>query len=272
MDHIGRHTYRNLKSFPKSTLTEEEIKAIEQYESVNKTATEEQKQFSQEYSKLLASEQIIEEIELTKNDLWNQFLTVYREYYKREFIRTEDYIENVKCVMLYFLQDDEFFNCKRLVKDINEPSFEKGLLIVGDFGNGKSSVMKTIHLVLQSYPSKSFAFKDANQVVGDFEACDQPIDRDLFWKRMLTGRCLFDDVKTEGMASNYGKKNLFKDILERRYERSLITYLCCNYSEDNPGDLTAALDEFGIKYGGRVYDRLKQMFNIVEFKGKSQRK
>jgi len=89
---------------------------------------------------------------------------------------------------------------------------------------------------------------------------------------MNQGVIYYDDVKTERIASNYGMTNLFKDIIEKREVRKLKTYITCNFKEDQPGNIPAALLEFGEKYGSRVFDRLFSMFNIIEFKGKSFRR
>jgi len=99
---------------------------------------------------------------------------------------------------------------------------------------------------------------------------------------MNLGDRYFDDIKTERHASNYGKVNLFKDILENRYNNRVQivkgvtkinkTFGTCNYKEGYEGNTEVALEEFGEMYGGRIYDRLFEMFNIIEFKGKSFRK
>jgi DNA replication protein DnaC len=143
---------------------------------------------------------------------------------------------------------------------------------MGGYGNGKSSIMAAVQNVLQHHPTLSFAIRDANDVVLEYEQTDRPEDRKGLLRPLMNGRCFFDDIKTESIASNYGKKNLFKDILEIRYKNKLLTHVTCNYAAGENGNVQAGLNEFGQKYGGRVYDRLKDMFNIVEFKGKSFRR
>ncbi len=112
---------------------------------------------------------------------------------------------------------------------------------------------------------------DANDTVLDYEQTDSPEDRRTLLQPLLNGRAHFDDLKTESIASNYGKKNIFKDVLEIRYKNKLLTHVTCNYMQGYSGDVQMGLEEFGAKYGGRVYDRIKEMFNVVEFKGKSFR-
>ena len=77
---------------------------------------------------------------------------------------------------------------------------------------------------------------------------------------------MIDDVKAEGDAFKYSKKNLLDDILYYRYENEARTIITCNYDKNHPNDLEKAIDEFGTKYDGRIYDRLFEMFNIIEVK------
>ena len=112
-----------------------------------------------------------------------------------------------------------------------------------------------------------------------FEKSSSEIQRDEFEKIMWRGSRYFDDLKTERIASNFGKVNIFKEILEERYNRMNTnstsinkTFITCNFKEGFENDIEAAIDEFGEKYGGRVYDRIFEMFNILEFKGLSFRK
>ena len=127
----------------------------------------------------------------------------------------------------------------------------------------------------RSFIGTSVAFKGytTNELVGMYEGCETPFAKKDFNERIMhTGTRYFDDVLTERQANNYGKANLMKDILEERYNRKLRTYISCNYDENHVGDIEKGLEQFGDRYGGRVYDRLFDMFNIIEFKGGSRRK
>jgi DNA replication protein DnaC len=121
--------------------------------------------------------------------------------------------------------------------------------------------------------STNIRFKgySANDVVNKFEACQNPLDKEEFYKTMNYGTRYFDDVKTERTANNYGKAELMKDILEARYINKVRTYITCNYKDGADEDVEIALLEFQEKYGNRVYDRLFEMFNIIVFTGDSFR-
>lgn len=180
----------------------------------------------------------------------------------------------------YLGKDERFFECTALSK-MSKPSFEKGLLIVGSYGSGKTSTMKIFHkLFCQPRFFKTpltFGWYSAQEVVEQYENIQTPADKTLFWNNMVKGARYFDDVKTERQASNYGKVNLFKEIIEKRYDLYINTgkktYLSCNYAKgkENVGNLSKALAEFRLLYGPRVYDRLFEMFNVVVFKGESFR-
>ena len=270
MEHIGRHYIASLKRLPRESITAEQLKQIEGFEShTSKPLSEEQAENMRLYMEKVFNP--LEEVKITfdKKEMWNAFRFQYKWIYEKPFEVDKETLKNVEPIFKYFLRDKSFFECENL-SDISKPSFDKGLLIVGGYGNGKSSVMNTIRHVLMD-TDHSFAFKNLNDLVSEYEFCNDPEDKTTFWHRNTQGRTLFDDIKTERQASNYGKVNLFKDIIEKRYLHNNITHGTCNYRQGNTSNLKDAVEEIGEKYGSRVYDRFFEMFNVIEFKGKSRR-
>lgn len=251
-------------------LTDKEIAEIKEFEAANQIKPIEAKtEFQKNYIKKLRQEPSEENFVVKYEVLLHKFKQKYKELEGVDY--DESYIDNLKTVLYYFSNDERFFNCSNL-SVLSKPSFEKGLLIVGNYGNGKTSTMKTLRSLFEHTP-KSFKMFTTNRIVTRFEETDSTKERYDFMNRTKTGRAYFDDVKTEKEASNYGKHNLMKDIIEERYNAKLKTYITCNYVEDDASEnLVNALHEFNTKYGSRVYDRLFAMFNIIEFKGKSKRK
>ena len=271
---IGFNKYKFLKSLPFEDLTEEEKKQVENYEN-RFQPTPEQLAFKKRYIERLHAEPEQVEFEITKGWLWKRFNENYKEIYGVEFVQNKETLENIKTVMLYFLKDEGFFNCDNLCK-ISRPSFGKGLLIIGGYGNGKTSTMKSMEKTLFGLKGYSFKSYNANEVVKMFESIsidNYTIDlsRKDFDLKMTRGNLLFDDVKTEKDASNFGKFNLFKDILESRCGGSFKTHITCNFDSEFPNDVEKGIYEFGTRYGERVYDRIFEMFNVIEFKGQSFR-
>lgn len=271
---IGFNKYKFLKSLPYEDLTDEEKEQIKEFE-VRFNPSPEQLEFKKKYIERLVTEPEQVEFEIKKAWLWKKFLENYKVLKGLDFVQNSDTLENIKTIMLYFLKDPEFFNCKNLCK-LSKPSFEKGLIIIGAYGNGKTSTMQAIEKTLSGIKGYSFKSYNANEVVKMFESINIDnytidLSRKDFDLKMLRGDRFFDDVKTEKDASNFGKFNLFKDILETRCGNGFKTYVTCNYDPNYPNDLEKGIDEFGFRYGERVYDRIFEMFNIIEFKGKSFR-
>lgn len=285
-DLIGIRKYNALKKFDfKSMSTQEMVyfretfkisvakaeKLVSDYEKYHKGTSKEQTEYAKEYTRKLLKQSENKIKVLSLKELWVLYLENFYKLTRKKLIKDSDFIENTKPIFHYFTRNFKEFNkCERLSK-LSNPDLKKGLLIVGDFGNGKSTLMNTMEL---SVKDTSLYFKGytANEVVLAFEGCETPREKELFIKRYSKGVLYFDDIKSERMASNYGKTEIFKEILENRYNNKSITFITCNYKKGFEGNLELALEEFGDKYGSRVYDRLFEMFNIIEFKGRSLRK
>ena len=291
---IGRRKYDALKALGLDDPTEETLRAmelqfpnmsvadglkmIEEYERETPTElSSEQKSKIIEYFDRIYEEQPQKEIPfLTKEILWKRFSKAYLSMEGRKYSDNNDSLENIKPLVHFFIGDMEnFTECKRLPKKdgvfVSEPSFKKGFLIIGGYGNRKTSVMRAFEACLKR-TNIAFRMYSANEVVDMYESCQNAFDKDEFWRMMKTGAICFDDLLTEREASNYGKVNLFKDILERRYELGKRTYITMNYQDGTNENLEQGLMQIGVRYGSRVYDRIFSMFNIIEFKGKSFRK
>jgi DNA replication protein DnaC len=207
--------------------------------------------------------------------LLKAFKTKFKELQGREF--DEIHLNNLSCILEYFSKEPNFLKnqlqCKNKKGEyISTPSFEKGLLIIGDYGCGKSSTMQTLKELFNNTP---LAFKSytTNRIVTTFESYSDTEQRTAYMNRTKTKDAYFDDIKTEKDASNYGLHNLMKDVLEERYNNKAVTYATCNFVEnDSEKSISKALYEFNSRYGARVFDRLFEMFNIIEFKGGSMRK
>lgn len=272
---IGFNRYKFLKNLAFDDLTEEEKILISDYEAKHEVNPE-QLERKKKYIERLQVEKENIEFTFNKKTIWLGFLNSFKLVNGKDFIQNETTLENIKPLMYYFLKDRLFFDCKNVI-DVSVPSFEKGLLIIGDFGNGKSSTMLAFEHLFKGIVGYNFKSYNANEVVKMFEEIKPDnytidLSRKDFDRKMNLGTKYFDDVKTEREASNYGKVNLFKEILECRYNSKYKTYITCNYKNGLPNDIDSALFEFSEKYGSRVYDRLFEMFNIIQFNGKSMRK
>jgi DNA replication protein DnaC len=265
-DIISKKHYERLKKFTLKSLSPEQQKQVESYEieQKNKPVDKIKNDYWEKVNK-----------EITRIDFCPDYDALLRGF-KAQFsiLESVDFdeksLKNINTILYYFAKDERFYECESLYKK-GKPSFEKGLLIIGDYGTGKSSTMDCLHKLFSS-TDYTFASTSALDVVNQYEIIEKESDKALFFKSNDFGTRYFDDVKTEREANNYGKVNLFKEILEKRYRNQALTYLTCNYVEnDATKNLDKALLEFHTKYGGRVHDRLFQMFNIIEFKGLTYR-
>ena len=237
---IGPREYQHLKQL-KDSLTEVELIKVCEYEHAHKPRTTER---SKDYFKKLH--------QLKKEDGFNVNYDVLLSKFKERFYDLErvkfdeKHLENVKTILYYFSKDKRFFKSNRLCKNdkgkyFSEPSFDKGILIIGGYGNGKTSTMKTLKSLFDGTPL-TFKSYTANRIVTTFESYENGSERTDFMNRTKTKVAYFDDVKTEKDASNYGKHNLFKDILEERYTAKAKTYITCNFREtDTEGNIKDAL-------------------------------
>jgi len=278
-DIIGRNKYNQLKQL--KDPTEKQLIQIQEFESRHtKKISEEDKNRIIEYYKKVSSPPIKKEFNFSADQLFIAFKKAYKINEGVDFIINEETKENIKTLIYYFSRDNRFLKCKNLHRTFDYgkivkesiPSFDKGIIIIGNYGNGKSSGMKAFQRIFAPFDNLKFRMYLASEVVDNYECCSTQDDKRQFWYLMNKDVIYYDDVKREGIASNYGKANLFKGIIEKREARRLKTYITCNFNEEFPNDINAALLEFGEKYESYIFDRLFSAYNIIEFKGKSFRK
>lgn len=137
----------------------------------------------------------------------------------------------------------------------------KGLLIVGHVGTGKTMLLRTVRNAMRNAYGLQFGIKSASDLVRQFtENGYEGIEK---W--MNAPHVCFDDLGSEGEAVHYGKRtNLMAEIIEARYERMMQGIKCWSHFTTNLGT-----DKILKIYGGRVASRLQQMTNLIEIGGKS---
>lgn len=229
-----------LESFDDIILTEEETK-----EALR--AGREKKYYELkkgEYSAKL--KQKFEPREYTSGEIYDLFAM--------KMIVDEDNRKIVVNLCYYFANDSKF-----------EGDLNKGLFLYGPVGVGKTSIMK-FFIKNQRY---SYRMESCRDVESNFAATgedyikrcsgnlDVAINSDPFGHKQI-GFC-FDDLGTESNGKFYGKeKNVMTEILLNRYDSGLpfiSTHVTTNLTADNIKQ----------QYGSRVTDRIRQMFNVIEF-------
>lgn len=214
---------------------------------------------------------IINELnKFSKDQMWQKFVETFYAMYSKEFIQDERIINNLKVIFFYFLKDENFFECDNLRGDIIKPSFEKGLLIIGGYGVGKTDYFKVFEKVFEEFNNYRFKFYSSKELVNKYEFCQTPFDKDYFFKDISRKRMFIDDISSERIASNFGKIDIIEEVLSIRYDKRLVTYASCNFSDESFSS-QKTLEDLGVRYGPRMYDRFYEMVNIIEFTEKSYR-
>ena len=227
--------------------------------------------------------------EINVESFFETFQKAYYFYQKKEFNLTKNDGEGrvfSRTLCAYFLQKNSFYKSP-ILNEKSIPNLEKGLMVIGNYGTGKTSIFNTFYLMFFNafkdnisvklkdnsfinlgHFKLNFGFHSSNEIVREYEYLKSPEERNIFWKKYGNGTRYFDDLTTEHQASNFGKIELFKDILEARYSNKTKTFISLNFHGNS---VEETLDFLAEKYGERVYDRLFEMFNIIELKGKSFR-
>lgn len=152
----------------------------------------------------------------------------------------------IEALFYYFTKNPKFYETK--VVD-NEASLNKGLLLIGNTGSGKTTVLD-IFKALKWQGFRKFSTKD---VVKDFGSSGEEGIKTYF-----KGNIYFDDLGAELEAMHYGKREeLGARLLEERYtlftDLGTKTHATSNLSHKQLTD----------KYGFRLEGRILEMFNII---------
>jgi len=131
---------------------------------------------------------------------------------------------------------------------------EKGLLVRGAIGSGKTFTMKVIQKWLSA--QKKFSFYRCQTIAEDFNKTGPAVLVEYNTEKDI----LFDDLGAEEQGRYFGdKQEVFEKIILHRYEVFQVTgnksHFTTNFSNEN----------LQKKYGVRAYDRLKDLVNVVNF-------
>lgn len=133
---------------------------------------------------------------------------------------------------------------------------EKGFMLQGRTGQGKTMLMQTIKQILQRYGKQTWVETSAIKAVIDFRS-----EGEKHLKRLTTCQRLFiDDLGSEETVVAYGaKRNIFEEIIFVRHENwkrdGYLTHFTTNLS----------MEELKEKYGKRNAERLFEMSNWVTY-------
>lgn len=149
---------------------------------------------------------------------------------------------------------------------------DRGLLLWGDIGTGKSTLLQIVRLFCRHVrpwvDDMPYSFRITNviDICAEYSDESQHGGYRAIQTYIASKRQAFDELGSEtiptGRWGNF--ENVMQYILQRRYDLrdSNFTHATTNLS----------LQQLSQVYSPRIYDRCKEMFNFVEIRGKTFRK
>lgn len=180
--------------------------------------------------------------------------------------------EAIQQLFNYFTFNEAEFN-----GDLN-----KGLLVIGNYGSGKTIAMEIFkEWILTSqlnHAPWNQAFYDAKCTGIALAFTDEKNGGENSLNQYVTAkRWMFDDLGKEledgKTYQHFGTRmNVMAYILEKRYDL-LVNYGIKTFATSNfPLVAKENTRPFKNLYGSYIDDRMNQLFNVIVFKGKSRRK
>lgn len=172
----------------------------------------------------------------------------------------------------YFSGGKEFLSIASLL-GVKNPSLQKGILLAGNYGTGKTWMMRVFqknnHRVYHMVEAKDLAalYKKAGEEAIEsykHKAKNAFNDPTVFYQTHA-GLCI-EDIGAEDVKGNYGdKSNIVGDIVEGRYVNECLTGWF-------HGTTNLTAEQLKDYYSGRVTSRLRESVNLIELGGPDRRK
>lgn len=183
---------------------------------------------------------------------------------KKAYAIDEENVDIVKALIYYFSGNPEFENCN-IVK--NGASLDKGLMICGNVGSGKTLLMRILNECFVSAYKYSIVPCDMitdivrKDGISAMEKYQKPTRGDY------TNVICFDDLGIEGRAKYYGDSiNPMYDLIIKRYrlftDSGIRTHFTTNLT----------MQELEQVYDVRTASRLNEMCNVIVLGGKAASK
>jgi energy-coupling factor transporter ATP-binding protein EcfA2 len=177
-----------------------------------------------------------------------------KENYGDKFKIIDTDHEVIYRLLVYFIGD------RPKAKEM-EIDLDKGILLTGPIGCGKTSLMNLMRFVPP--PERNHVMKSCRDV--SFEFIQEGYEVIWRYSRMSFSNShpkiyCFDDLGAEQALKYYGNEcNVMGEVLLSRYEffisHDMVTHITTNLSATEIENI----------YGGRVRSRLREMFNLVSF-------
>lgn len=172
----------------------------------------------------------------------------------------------------YFSESKEFVNVAAKMK-VKNPSLQKGLLLAGNYGTGKTWLMslfrknnrQVYHVEHAKEVAKAFHKNGEEAIERHYNKIKNAFQDPVVLYQEYSGLCM-EDIGREDIKNSYGNRtNVIGDIMEARY----INKCMGPFFHGTTNFTVPQLEEF---YGGMVVDRLRECNNLIELGGPSRRK
>ena len=144
---------------------------------------------------------------------------------------------------------------------------KKSILLCGGVGTGKSLFMEVF---------ERFCFDSSNAfITHDMKAISRDVQEHgtQILHSYNQGIVNYDDVGFEDKAAHFGNKVcVFTELINIQYNKFLKSGKVCHITTNLGFSNDYGFGLFSDRYDKRIVDRVRQMFNIVEFNGTSKRK
>lgn len=253
---IGRHKVNDILYRMRNNMriTDEETQQIQRH----KAAASENSEAIKDYFKKITEPQ--KPIKILSRNLCYATLHHFEKIEKKKLELTPQVKIFIQSLAWYFSREK-----KGAFLETSEFSFDKGLCLLGAYGTGKSSIMAAFARSLYGTP-EHFKITTAKKMVEDYETADKNSDKKAFYDKYIHGKLFIDDLFKEGVAKNYGSKEIIEHVLDRRESEKLVTHISFNATNKD------ATDKILSRYGSSLYDRSFSMFNFIEANWASYRR
>ncbi len=183
-----------------------------------------------------------------------------------KYIVDENNVSVIKKVSLWANRDASFEDRKL------GHHLDKGLLIMGDVGTGKTDLFRLLRIYLKDYKKSNYAFDYSVvwELTADFNEKGFPALKPHEVKNMYYDELCLTNERTDfpekERAIHFGQKLLIgEELILTRYN----SFKGCGYQTHFTTN--ASLDELLKVYGDRPYSRLQEMCNFLILTGEDKR-